>query len=450
MPLTFREAVEFAAARRVALPSEYYGELQGNKRDAAFSIAGVAQRDQLQGVMDSMNKVLGEGMSFADWKSMVTGGEIGLDLPEYRLNNIFRTNMQVAYNHGHYVQQQKFKANRPYLMYDAVNDTRTRPSHLAMDNVIRPVDDPFWDVWYPPNGYQCRCTTISLTEAQATARGGVSEPKEGVRPDKGWDYNPGAEPEGGIQQALTQPRDTSALLQRKMEQSVSDVDSSVSELIDVIDASRAVKDLSTVMQQVAQTKATVLDALETGHWEGATEPITVREATDFAGSAISLSSLTEEQQAFLRVVSEEARLSRTTALEVPQDLGFRGQEATSAAAMAEDVFTSFHTGSTEAPTLYRVPPRGTVKVSPESVQVGTTTYQVGEVVTQKGFMSAFAVEPVGIETTMFTIDPGPTSAAPLSFISATPAELEWIFPPETRFLVRGIEGHVVRLEVQGV
>lgn len=44
------------------------------------------------------------------------------------------------------------------LMYDAVNDERTRAEHARYDGVIRPADDPFWARYYPPNGWGCRCS----------------------------------------------------------------------------------------------------------------------------------------------------------------------------------------------------------------------------------------------------------------------------------------------------
>jgi SPP1 gp7 family putative phage head morphogenesis protein len=193
--------------------------MQGKARDMAFSVAGVASREQLQGVLDSLKAVQTEGLTFAQWKEKVKSGEVDLSLPDYRLDNIFRTNMQVAYNHGHWQQQQKFKDTRPYLMYDAVNDSRTRPSHLALDNVIRPIGDPFWATHYPPNGYRCRCSTISMTEAQARARGGVTEePTEGwPKPDKGWDYNPGEAFDFGVEQAKLPRSGGSDQLQKAME-----------------------------------------------------------------------------------------------------------------------------------------------------------------------------------------------------------------------------------------
>jgi hypothetical protein len=76
-------------------------------------------------------------------------------------------------------------------MYDAVNDSRTRPSHLALDGVIRPVGDPFWNTHSPPLGHRCRCVLRSLSADQARERGGVTQnpPAEGVA-DPGWGAKP--------------------------------------------------------------------------------------------------------------------------------------------------------------------------------------------------------------------------------------------------------------------
>jgi hypothetical protein len=109
-------------------------------------------------------------------------------------------------------------------MYDAINDSRVRPAHLAMDGIIRPVDDPFWNTHAPLNGYRCRCRLISLSEGQAQARSGADTKnqkyygpegqeipqvqgghglnkvidEEGMKPDKGFDYNPGEDLLAGV------------------------------------------------------------------------------------------------------------------------------------------------------------------------------------------------------------------------------------------------------------
>ena len=167
----FSEAIKAAQQKRVVLPEVYYGELQGLARQQAFSIAGLASLDQLTTVRDSLAAKLQNGQTFRQWQKDILESET-LDLPKHRLDNIFRTNIQSNYNRGRWERFTEGKAMRPYLMYDAINDSRVRPTHLAMDGIIRPVDDPFWKTHAPLNGYRCRCRLISLSEGQARARSG--------------------------------------------------------------------------------------------------------------------------------------------------------------------------------------------------------------------------------------------------------------------------------------
>jgi SPP1 gp7 family putative phage head morphogenesis protein len=205
MFLSFTEAIAWAKARGVVLPDVYYGSKIGIARAESFSVAGLASLDQLELIKQSLDTATAEGIGFADWKKLVTADDINLTLANHRLDNIFRTNIQGAYMAGRWDSIQANKDDRAYLMYDAVNDSRTRPAHKAMDNIIKPVGDVFWKKNYPPNGYRCRCSVISLTEAQAKRRGGVTDdndiPDE-AKADKGWDYNGGEARGEGIKRAV--------------------------------------------------------------------------------------------------------------------------------------------------------------------------------------------------------------------------------------------------------
>ena len=72
--------------------------------------------------------------------------------------------LQSEYNHAvataqHIVRWKKFEEEKSEfdLIFDAVNDSRTRPSHRALDGIVRPVDDSFWDTHSPPLDWGCRC-----------------------------------------------------------------------------------------------------------------------------------------------------------------------------------------------------------------------------------------------------------------------------------------------------
>jgi SPP1 gp7 family putative phage head morphogenesis protein len=82
----------------------------------------------------------------------------------WRTAVIYNTNLRMAYSAGRWAQIQKVKSGRPYLRYVAVQDRRTRHLHREWHNTVLPVDDPWWDNHYPPNGWNCRCTVMSLSQ----------------------------------------------------------------------------------------------------------------------------------------------------------------------------------------------------------------------------------------------------------------------------------------------
>jgi SPP1 gp7 family putative phage head morphogenesis protein len=174
--------------RNVMLPEIFYA-LDDEKRSQAFTVSGLAKLDQIQQVADELARHVAEGGTLQEFQKWAA--EQDWSLPKHRLETIYRNAVQTAYNAGHWRRFEETKETRPFLMYDAVNDSRTRPSHLALDGVIRPVDDPFWNTHSPPLGHRCRCVLRSLSADQARERGGVTQnpPAEGIA-DPGWGAKP--------------------------------------------------------------------------------------------------------------------------------------------------------------------------------------------------------------------------------------------------------------------
>lgn len=95
--------------------------------------------------------------------------EVQLGSPR-RLKTIYQTNLQSAYMAGRMKAQMEATAF-PWLMYVAIMDGRTRPSHAALNGRIWRKDDPVWASIYPPNGFNCRCRTRALTDGQMRREG---------------------------------------------------------------------------------------------------------------------------------------------------------------------------------------------------------------------------------------------------------------------------------------
>ena len=50
-----------------------------------------------------------------------------------------------------------------WLVYRTVGDARVREAHRQLDGIARPIADPFWNTYYPPNGWNCRCDVQAST-----------------------------------------------------------------------------------------------------------------------------------------------------------------------------------------------------------------------------------------------------------------------------------------------
>ena len=89
------------------------------------------------------------------------------------------------------------KAPHQYaLQYRTANDDKVREEHALLHETTLPASDPFWDKYFPPNGWNCRCTAVQVRKGKYP----TSDPKlamergdnctDGVK-QKMFRYNPG-------------------------------------------------------------------------------------------------------------------------------------------------------------------------------------------------------------------------------------------------------------------
>lgn len=200
------EAISYFRKKKLVTQGEL-AELEDSYGARGFSVAGLKQRFQLERVHGAISRALEEGTTreafvkemrplFDKW-GVTAGG------PHY-LETVFDTNVAQAYAAGRYQQMTRpdVLAARPFWKYTTAGDYRVRATHKAMDGKVIPADSPIWDEWYPPNGYRCRCSVVSLSQRDVEREGSTIitelpqkiETKEGqvfeLMPDSGFSGSP--------------------------------------------------------------------------------------------------------------------------------------------------------------------------------------------------------------------------------------------------------------------
>lgn len=196
------EAIKFFEAKGYAFTWDWQEQLTLDHRKV-FTVAKAMRMDVLQDIRGMLDKAMQEGITFQQFKkelsprlrakgwwgkAEVEGKVVQLGSP-YRLRTIFQTNLQSSLSAGRWKAFEDNKDDRPYLKYVAVMDGSTTNICINLDGVIKPVDDSFWNINAPPNHWNCRSRLRPFTVTQAL-RSKAKIPPD-VRPDKGFEYNPG-------------------------------------------------------------------------------------------------------------------------------------------------------------------------------------------------------------------------------------------------------------------
>ncbi len=182
------EAIAFFR-RKLNVGTETFRDLQREQHAVAFTVAGAMGADLLADVRGAVDKAIAGGGTLGEFRAefdqiVQRHGWRHRGKPGWRARVIFETNLRTAYAAGAWRQIQQTKAERPYLRYAAILDQRTRPLHRRWHGTIRPVDDAFWRTHYPPNGWRCRCSVITLDADQLR--------------EMGWQVTDPPPPSGGV------------------------------------------------------------------------------------------------------------------------------------------------------------------------------------------------------------------------------------------------------------
>ncbi|MBK1868264.1 phage minor head protein [Aestuariivirga sp. YIM B02566] len=175
-------------------PSFNWRDVWGEEHAHAFTVAKSAGFDILTDVRGAVADALREGKTFETFQAELepilrgkgwwgkkklidpkTGELVDAQLGSARrLRVIYEANVRSARAAGQWERAQRTKAALPYFEYRLGPSERHRPHHVEKAGIILPIDDPFWDEWFPPNGWGCKCWLRQISRSAASAAGGVS------------------------------------------------------------------------------------------------------------------------------------------------------------------------------------------------------------------------------------------------------------------------------------
>jgi SPP1 gp7 family putative phage head morphogenesis protein len=206
-----KDAIDFLGSKKI-IPTDSWDDLWQGEHSQCFTVAHSMGAAVLDDIFKAVSDSLANGETLESFK-----GKLGPLLKEngwwggrsdkvgdeeylgWRLKMIYDTNLMTAYAAGNYRRLARGAELRPIWVYSAVLDGRTRPEHRLLSGKAFRADNAFWDRYYPPNGWKCRCTVYSKSEDGA-ARDGIDvldDLPPGIDPSRmappEWRYNPGKE-----------------------------------------------------------------------------------------------------------------------------------------------------------------------------------------------------------------------------------------------------------------
>lgn len=172
----------------------------------AFTVSGIEEQAVLEKLKQKITDAVSGESGWDDFRrtAQTELEAIGIELSEARLDTIFNTNLASAHGAGKWLEGQAASDVLPYWMYETVGDQRVRPEHAAQQGKCYAKNHPYWNKWFPPNGYGCRCT-VTEWDKRSLDRAGIkieSELPEDL-PDSGFSGSP-ADVEGLLERLINE------------------------------------------------------------------------------------------------------------------------------------------------------------------------------------------------------------------------------------------------------
>jgi len=173
---------------KTSVPAFSWLDVWAEEHAYKFTVAKAVELDVLNAFRSTMSQAAAEGKGYDSWKPLIEkeltkqgwwGPRMVSDpsgeqpdrmvnfVSDRRLKTIFWSNMNSARSAGQWERAQRSKKALPYVLYVRTTSADPRPEHLAWVGLILPIDDPFWQTHWPPNGWLCKCQVRMISAREA-------------------------------------------------------------------------------------------------------------------------------------------------------------------------------------------------------------------------------------------------------------------------------------------
>lgn len=181
-----------ALEKQFALSNEQIRELETMYSARALSLTGDLRNIAEKLVREATVEITAGGLNVKDATQLVAEKlkKAGLSKQSYLAETWARTSTNQAYSAGRWLQGKDPDVADLIWGYEyvAITDDRVRDEHAALDGVKKSKDNPFWNVYWPPNGWNCRCDVLEIITDTPEA---FETSAPGVLPDDGFAFNAG-------------------------------------------------------------------------------------------------------------------------------------------------------------------------------------------------------------------------------------------------------------------
>lgn len=182
--LPFEEALEYMQ-KRLPMSAEEYYKLSDKARFRAFTVARLTDGDSLKKAKSLLEKSIAEGGTLTDFLKKTDTellGELGLAGTNggWYWENVYRTNVQTAYNTGRAIGFENVKPLALELV--GIGDSRQTElcRSLTQPPVRRPYGDEFWERYWPPLHFSCRTTVRAIYDPAELEEEPITNVPDGI------------------------------------------------------------------------------------------------------------------------------------------------------------------------------------------------------------------------------------------------------------------------------